>query len=89
MRLTVYPPYRNYIGQDSISLDLPPGATVRTLLETLGERHPSFSALARAKSDEFLWGQVTIHVNEAQAGLGTVLAADDHIDLMPPIAGGA
>ncbi|HEX3246648.1 MAG TPA: MoaD/ThiS family protein [Chloroflexota bacterium] len=88
MRIVVYPPYRNAIGNDVIELPLTEGISLRDLLCKLGERYPPFGELARARDDEFLWGQLTVHVNEQLAGLATVLQPDDRIDLMPPLAGG-
>ena len=88
VRIVVYPPYRNAIGSDVIDLPLDDGISLRDLLLKLGERYPPFGELARARDDEFLWGQLTVHVNEELAGLATLLHPDDRIDLMPPIAGG-
>jgi molybdopterin synthase sulfur carrier subunit len=84
----VYPPYRAVIGQDSLDVDLPPGATLRQLLEALGARHRDFREFAHARSDEFLWGQLIVHVNDDIAGLNTPLQPGDKIELLPPIAGG-
>lgn len=89
MRITVYPPYRNAVGRDLLEMALPPGATVRDLLEALGREYAPFGPLARARSNEFLWGQLIVHVNDEIAGLETELRADDRLDLLPPIAGGA
>jgi molybdopterin converting factor small subunit len=88
VRIVVYPPYRNAIGCDVIELPLDHGITLRDLLLKLGERHAPFGELAKSRDDEFLWGQLTVHVNEELAGLDTLLHPDDHVDLMPPIAGG-
>jgi molybdopterin converting factor small subunit len=88
-RLHVYPPYRASVGQDELALDLPAGTTVRQMLEVLAERYPAFEEFARARSDEFLWGQLIVHVNNDIAGLKSTLQPDDVIDLLPPIAGGA
>lgn len=88
MRITFYPPYRNAVGSDVLELTMDDGATVRDLLRVLGERYPLFTELAQARSDEFLWGQLTVHINEDLAGLDTRLNPADLIDLLPPIAGG-
>lgn len=89
MRVTAYPPYRRIVGAQSLDVDLPQGARVRDLLEWLGERHAPFRSFASAPSDEFLWGQLIVHVNDEIAGLETSLRSDDRIDLLPPIAGGS
>ncbi|MFN0072249.1 MAG: MoaD/ThiS family protein [Chloroflexota bacterium] len=88
MRIVIYPPYRNAIGSDFIDLPLTEGISLRDLLVLLGERYAPFGALAYARNDEFLWGQLTVHVNEDLAGLETILQPDDHVDFLPPIAGG-
>ncbi len=88
MWITAYPPYRRMIGQDTLEVELPPGARVRELLVWLGERHPPFRAFADAPSDEFLWGQLIVHANNDIVGLETPLQPTDTLDLLPPIAGG-
>jgi molybdopterin converting factor small subunit len=89
VRVTAYPPYRRMLEAESLDVDLPDGARVRDLLGWLGERHSPFRAFAAAPSDEFLWGQLIVHVNDEIAGLGTSLRSGDRIDLLPPIAGGS
>ena len=84
----VYPPYRALVGENTLRLELPPGATLREMLAALGERFPAFREFARARSDEFLWGQLIVHVNDDIAGLETRLQPGDRVDLLPPIAGG-
>ena len=88
MWVTAYPPYRRMIGRDTLQVDLPPGARVRDLLVQLGESCPPFRAFADAPTDEFLWGQLIVHVNDEIAGLDSPLQPDDRVDLLPPIAGG-
>ena len=87
-RINVYPPYRAIVGSNEIELDFPPGTTLRGVLRLLAERYPAFREFAEAPTSEFLWGQLIVHVNDEIAGLGTVLRADDRLDLLPPIAGG-
>ena len=89
MRVTAYPPYRRMIDAERLDVALPAGARVRDLLGWLGERYAPFRAFAAAPSDEFLWGQLIVHVNDEIAGLDTPLRRNDRIDLLPPIAGGS
>ena len=89
MRITAYPPYRRLVGTDALEVDLPPGTRLRDLLIWLGERYPPFREFADAPSDEFLWGQLIVHVNDEIAGLATPLQPGDRVDLLPPIAGGS
>ena len=88
-RLTVYPPYRALVGQNEIELDFPPGTPLRRVLELLAERYPGFRQFAQAPSSEFLWGQLIVHANNEIVGLDTPLQPTDHLDVLPPIAGGA
>lgn len=88
MQITAYPPYRRMFGTDALQVDLPAGACLRDLLVLLGEDCPPFRAFAEAPSNEFLWGQLIVHVNDEIAGLETPLRHDDRLDLLPPIAGG-
>ncbi len=88
MHITVYPPYRNEVGSNTLDLTLPEGATVRDLLRHLGRLYPAFASLANSRSNEFLWGQLIVHVNDEIASLETCLRASDRLDLLPPIAGG-
>lgn len=89
MQITAYPPYRRILGAETLEVDLPEGTRLRDLLNWLGERHPPFRAFALSPSDEFLWGQLIVHVNDEIAGLDTPLRPGDRLDLLPPIAGGA
>ncbi len=88
MQISIYPPYRRFVGSDALELELPAGARLRDLLAWLGKRHPQFREWANAPSDEFLWGQLIVHVNDEIAGLNTPLQPGDRVDLLPPIAGG-
>ena len=89
MQITAYPPFRRVIGSDVLEVDLPDGTPLRDLLRWLGERYPPFAPLANAPSDEFLWQHLIVHVNDEIAGLNTPLSTDDHLELLPTIAGGA
>ena len=89
MQITAYPPFRRAIGTDTLEVDLPDGTPLRELLGWLGERYPPLAHLATAPSDEFLRQHLIVHVNDEIAGLNTRLAADDRVDLLPTISGGA
>lgn len=87
--IIVYPPYRGLIGREHLELAVAPGTPLREVLRQLAEEYPPFREFAAAPSDEFLWGQLIVHVNDELAGLETPVQPDDRLDLLPPIAGGA
>lgn len=61
----------------SVTVELPAGATVASLLAELGGR-------ARGKS----LPKPAVAVNQAYARSDTVLAATDEVAIIPPVAGG-
>jgi molybdopterin converting factor small subunit len=88
-QITVYPPYRALVGQGTIEMDLAPGTTLRELLTLLGERYPAMRQFASAPTSEFLWGQLIVHANNEIVRLDDPIDPAAHLDLLPPIAGGA
>ena len=90
MRLHViaYPPYRAGLGAGTLCLELPDGATLRDLLRELARRNSDFNAFAGAKKDEWLWGQLLVHVRGEMVRLDDPLRDGDLLELLPPIAGG-
>src|SRR5919202_2735597 len=91
MRLEVvpYPPYRAGLGAEKISLDLPEGATLRDVLHALARRSNDFEPWAEARKDEWLWGQLLVHVRGEMVRLDDRLRDGDCLELLPPIAGGS
>ncbi|MCC7105063.1 MAG: MoaD/ThiS family protein [Chloroflexi bacterium] len=88
-QITVYPPYRALVGQETIEVDLPPGTTLRELLTLLGERYPAMRQFACAPTSEFLWGQLIVHADNEIVRLDDPIDPVAQLDLLPPIAGGA
>ncbi len=62
------------------SLELPPGATVETLLGVYRRRLPQ---------SESLWASLAVAVNHQYASSGELLAENDEVALLPPVSGGS
>ena len=90
MRLLVvpYPPYRAELGAEPIELTMEDGATLRDVLRTLARRTAQFQPFAEARHDEWLWGQLLVHVRGEMVLLDEPLHDGDRLELLPPIAGG-
>jgi molybdopterin converting factor small subunit len=89
VQVVAYPPYRAGLGAGTLCLDMPEGATLRDVLRELARRSHEFDAFAGAKKDEWLWGQLLVHVKGEMVRLDDHLNAGDLLELLPPIAGGA
>jgi molybdopterin converting factor small subunit len=83
-----YPPYRAGLGAGSVQLEMPEGSTLRDVLRVLAQRSTEFEPWARARKDEWLWGQLLVHVKGEMVRLDDRLHHGDRLELLPPIAGG-
>jgi molybdopterin converting factor small subunit len=88
LRVVAYPPYRGGLGAETLNLEMPAGATLRDVLRELARRSREFDAFAGAKKDEWLWGQLLVHVKGEMVRLDDRLNDGDLLELLPPIAGG-
>jgi molybdopterin converting factor small subunit len=90
MNLSVlaYPPYRAGLGFRDLDIEVPDGATLRDVLRLLARRSAEFEPLAAARKDEWLWGQLLVHVKGEMVRLDDRLNEGDKLELLPPIAGG-
>ena len=90
MRVSVeaFPPYRSGLGFKSLTLELADGSTLRDLLTVLARRSAEFQPFAEARKDEWLWGQLLVHVRGEMVRLDDRLHDGDCLELLPPIAGG-
>ena len=70
--------YREQVGQKTLKLELPAGATVRDAAERLEAEHPTLK----------LQGALAAR-NEVYAAPDEVLGADDTLAFFPPVAGGS
>jgi molybdopterin converting factor small subunit len=88
LEVVAYPPYRAGLGAGTLLLEMPEGATLREVLRELAGRSNEFHAFAGAKKDEWLWGQLLVHVKGEMVRLDDRLHDGDLLELLPPIAGG-
>ncbi len=68
------------IGEREIEMQLPDGATVAVLRDTLGARHPIVEALLPT---------LVCAIDEEYVESSQVLANGDRVALIPPVSGGA
>ena len=88
LQVRAYPPYRAGLGAGVICLEMPDDATLRDVLRELARRSREFDAFAGAKKDEWLWGQLLVHVKGELVRLDDRLNEGDLLELLPPISGG-
>jgi molybdopterin converting factor small subunit len=88
LAVVAYPPYRNGLGFRTLCLDVEDGATLREVLRILARRSSEFQEYAEARGDEWLWGQLLVHVRGEMVRLDDKLHDGDKLELLPPIAGG-
>ena len=86
--VVAYPPYRAGLGAGTVHLDMPDGSTLRDVLRVLARRSQEFEPWASARKDEWLWGQLLVHVKGEMVRLDDCLHNGDCLELLPPIAGG-
>ena len=80
VQVRVFAALRQALGVASLSLDLPPGATVALVLERLGADYPAARpVLSRA----------LVAVNHDYVDQTQVLVAGDEVAVFPPVSGGA
>lgn len=92
MKVNFYATLRQVVGQKTIEFDLPPGSTVRQLLEAMLSSHP---ALITELLDEHgnLYSHVHIFVNGRdfpflEKELDTEILPTDVIGVFPAVGGG-
>ena len=86
--VVAYPPYRAGLGAGTVHLEMPEGSTLRDVLRVLARRSQEFEPWATARQDEWLWGQLLVHVKGEMVRLDERLHNGDCLELLPPIAGG-
>lgn len=92
MQIRFYATLRPIVGQRSIELPLPAGATIQTLVDGVIECHPGLTAILRDERGRVPRG-VHVFVNGRGAGwlpegYATPLSPDDEVDIFPAVAGG-
>ena len=92
MIVNYYATLRQVVGTRQVELDLPPGGTLRQLVDEMIRRYPS---LKREMLDPqgSLYGHIHIFVNGLDStlldgSLDSVLEPGDTISIFPPVGGG-
>jgi molybdopterin synthase sulfur carrier subunit len=92
MKVSFYATLRQVVGQKTIEFELPPGSTVRQLLDEMLRRYP---ALRHELLDEQgdMFSHVHIFVNGRDApflanALDTEIKMDDVVGVFPAVGGG-
>jgi molybdopterin converting factor small subunit len=88
LEVVAYPPYRAGLGASTVHLEMPDGSTLRDVLRVLAKHSQELEPLAGARKDEWLWGQLLVHVAGEMVRLDQRLHDGDCLELLPPIAGG-
>ena len=91
MKVKLYATMRMKVGQSSVEVATPPGATVRHILTELIARYPILKEAIWDKSGG-LTGSVHVLVNGRDVrylnGPDTPIQPDDAVDIFPPVGGG-
>jgi MoaD family protein len=92
MKINFYATFRQVVGGKTVDLPLPENVTVRQLLDEIIARYPK---LRGEMLDEHgkLYHHVHILINgrdfqHLAQEMETVIAADDTVNIFPPVAGG-
>jgi molybdopterin synthase sulfur carrier subunit len=91
MQVKFYASLRQAAGVKMMDVDVHPTSTMREILLEVTNRYPVL--------DKFIWkdnGELSEHAHifingenvRHLSGLDTVLKADDHVDIFPPVVGG-
>ena len=76
--ILLFASYAERLGMSSVGIEVPPGSTVRTVLDQIG-RMPGAHALPVTP---------LVAVNRSYARADTALSDGDEIAIIPPVAGG-
>ncbi len=87
MRINFYAALRKIAGQKTVELDLPPGSTVRQMIEAVLMQYPTMREKLLDKHGRIgLHAHVFINGRDApllEDGIDTSLSATDIIDIFP------
>jgi molybdopterin synthase catalytic subunit len=79
VQVKLFASLREAVGQEEVTLRLPPGASTGDLLDLLGARYPALAAQRRS---------LAVAVNMELCRPGRLLQAGDEVALLPPVGGG-
>jgi molybdopterin converting factor subunit 1 len=79
MKIMLFARARDIVGRDSVTIELPTGATVADLRSSLAMHYPPLAGLIAHSA---------IAVNSDYAADDRMLRGDEEIALLPPVSGG-
>jgi molybdopterin converting factor subunit 1 len=79
VRFLLFALYRDLAGTEELQLEIPAGASAADAVRALRARGGGFARIPATP---------VVAVNREYASLDTLLAADDELALLPPVAGG-
>ncbi len=79
MRVLLFGQLKDIIGRQEDSLDLPPGASLSTVMAHYAARYPKFQGLNNS---------IACSINQEYAQGSAVLKDGDEVGLLPPVSGG-
>ena len=93
MKVNFYATLRSIVGKKTVEINLESGATARDLVDAVIADYPDLRAKLLNEHNEFqthmkffINGREAIYLTKQ---MHTVLQPDDHIDIFPPVGGGA
>jgi molybdopterin synthase sulfur carrier subunit len=91
MQVKLYASLRQAAGIKMMDVDVNAGTTIREVLLVVTNRYPVLVKLVW-KDDGELSDHAHVFINGENvrhlSGLETILKADDHVDIFPPVVGG-
>ena len=92
MKINFYATLRDIVGQKTVLVNLPPGATVQQLLEAVVDEYPALRPELLDEDNRF-HGHMKMFINGREVvyldnRFETPLQVDDTVDIFPPVGGG-
>lgn len=92
MKVSFYATLRPIVGQKTVDVDIPPGATARQLLNAIVDSYPALrpelldeQGNLRSHMKFFINGREVIYLEHQ---MDTIIQPDDVITVFPPVGGG-
>lgn len=92
MDVNFYATLRAIVGQKTISVDMPPGATARQLIDLVVSDYPAMEPELldedgnfRSHMKMFINGREVVYLDDK---FGYIMKATDKVDIFPPVGGG-
>ena len=79
VRVKFFAAPREALGTSEIEMEMPAGATVAELIESLKQKYPVLQTYTRF---------ISVAVNRAYVGMQTELRDGDEVACLPPVGGG-